>query len=115
MKILGYLAIIFLLVSPFENLWPYYSSMDLGAGFYTFLRWFIFITAIFYFYVFFKIYWNGILNTGFIALVLIYNPIWPLHFQKINWIVWDMLTAFFYYKAMEYYTKQEDKKHKLNF
>lgn len=79
-------AVMLFLAIP-SDLWPY--------GYYVLLRWVVAGTGVFAAYVAYnlgKIFWA----IAFGVVVLLFNPIIPIHLAKENWVVIDLFVAVFY-------------------
>ena len=90
------LVSIILLILAIPSIWPY--------GYYVFLRWFVFLTAILGANLSFKLkFYNW--GVGMVIIFILFNPIIPVHLTKETWIIFDILTAiimFIYYKKIAY-------------
>ncbi len=65
---------------------------DLPYGYYTLLRWVVTASAIFLFWVAYKLerkFW--LFSMGIVALL--FNPIAPIYFDKETWVIIDFIVA----------------------
>lgn len=89
---------ILLLLLAIPSIFPY--------GYYTLLRFVVCATAIYLAYISKKLktlMWLWVM----IAIALLFNPIWQIHFSKINWVLIDLITACLFIASLVKLDKKE--------
>ena len=72
--------------------------IDFPYGYYTFLRIFITLTAIYYIVSSYIINQGlGVPSTIFVLIVILYNPIFPVHLSREIWMPINFITAGYYF------------------
>lgn len=68
--------------------WPY--------GYYTLLRWFIFISSIFVAYCFYKSKLTG-WTLVFAAIAFLFNPLFPVYLSRSTWTPIDLISSVLFF------------------
>ena len=80
-RIVSFISIILLIIALFDMPYPYYRL----------LRFLLFVGAGFISFVFFKLKYNVLILVN-IAICTIYNPLFPLHMNRIFWTSINIIT-----------------------
>lgn len=71
------------------------AMAELPYGYYTFLRWVVFLVAVYHVFVKEARPQSPVIFFGMIAMGILFNPIAPVYFDKGSWIIIDFFCAIF--------------------